>query len=86
MLTTAGLQATHASDRIGNNDFYKVLSAVGGRSILAAETRSTGAALAAPDVLKSIASQCKETDYYYGAEHAHGPNMISIEFEMKPEE
>jgi hypothetical protein len=86
MLTTAGLQATHASDRIGSNDFYKVLSAVGGRSILAAETRRTGAALAPSDVLKSIASQCKETDYYYGAEHAHGPNMISVEFEMKPEE
>jgi hypothetical protein len=86
MLTTAGLHATHAADRIGSNDFYKVLSAVGGRSILAAEQRSSSAALAPTDVLRSVASQCKDTDYYFGAEHAQGPNMISVEFELKPDE
>ena len=86
MLTTAGLQATHASDRMGSQGFYKVLSAVGGRGILAAEKRSTRAPLAPADVLKSIASQCKETDYYFGAQHAHGPNMISVEFDLKPDE
>ena len=86
MLTTAGLQATHASDRMGSTDFYKVLSAVGGRSILTAETRSTSAPLAPSDVLKSVASQCQDTDYYFGAEHAHGPSMLSVEFEIKPEE
>jgi len=86
MLTTAGLHATHAADRIGSNDFYKVLSAVGGRSILAAEQRSSSAALAPTDVLRSVASQCKDTDYYFGAEHAQGPNMISVEFELKPDD
>ena len=86
MLTTAGLQATHASDRMGSIEFYKVLSAVGGRSILAAEQRSTHAPLAPTEVLHSIASQSKETDYYFGAEHAHGPSMLSVEFELKPEE
>jgi hypothetical protein len=86
MLTTAGLEATHASDRIGSNDFYKVLSAVGGRSVIAAENRSTRAPLPATDVLKSIASQCKDTDYYYGAEHKPGANMVAVEFELKPEE
>jgi hypothetical protein len=86
MLTTAGLQATHASDRMGSKSFYKVLSAVGGRGILAAENRSTGASLAPADVLKSVASQCPQTDYYFGAQHADGPNMISVEFELKPDE
>ena len=86
MLTTAGLQATHASDRMGSKDFYKVLSAVGGRGVLAAENRSTCAPLAPTDVLKSIVSQCKDTDYYFGAEHAHGPSMLSVEFDLKPDE
>ena len=86
MLTTAGLHATHASDRMGSMDFYKVLSAVGGRSIIAAEKRSTRAPLAPADVLTSIVSQCKDTDYYFGAEHAHGPKMISVEFEITPDE
>jgi hypothetical protein len=86
MLTTAGLQATHASDRMGSQEFYKVISAVGGRSILAAEQRSTCAPLAPADVLRRVTSQCKETDFYFGAEHAHGPKMISVEFELKPEE
>jgi hypothetical protein len=86
MLTTAGLHATHASDRIGSQGFYKVLSAVGGRSVLACEHRSTGAALAPTDVLKSIAGQCKNTDYYFGAEQSHGPSIITVEFDLKPAE
>jgi hypothetical protein len=86
MLTTAGLQATHASDRMGSREFYKVLSAIGGRSILAAEQRSTRAPLAPADVLDRVARQCKDTDYYFGAEHAQGPKMISVEFELKPDE
>ena len=86
MLTTAGLQATHASDRMGSKSFYKVLSAVGGRGVLAAENRSTGASLAPADLLKSVASQCPQTDYYFGAQHADGQNMISVEFELKPDE
>ena len=86
MLTTAGLQATHASDRMGSREVYKVLSAIGGRSILAAENRQTRAPLAPADVLKSVASQCQDTDYYFGAEHAHGPTMMSVEFDMKPDE
>ena len=86
MLTNAGLKATHASDRMGSKDFYKVLSAVGGRSLLGAENRSTRAPLAPADVLQSISSQCKDTEYYFGVEHAHGPNMIAVEFELKPDE
>jgi hypothetical protein len=86
MLTTAGLHATHASDRNGSREFYKVLSAIGGRSILAGENRVTRAPLAPADLLKSIASQSNDIDYYFGAEHAHGPKMISVEFELKPDE
>jgi hypothetical protein len=86
MLRTAGLDATHASDRMGSKGFYKVLSAVGGRSILAAENSRTHETLAAADVIHSIASQSKDTDYYLGAEHAHGPNMVAVEFELKPDE
>jgi hypothetical protein len=86
MLTTAGLQTTHASDRNGSTDFYKVLSAVGGRAVLAAEKRSTSAALAPTDVLQSIVRQCPDTEYYFGAEHAHGPSMLTVEFDLKPDE
>jgi hypothetical protein len=86
MLTTAGLQATHASDRMGSREFYKVLSAIGGRSILAGEKRSTRAPVAAADVPNSIATQCQDTDYYFGAENAHGPSMLAVEFELKPDE
>ena len=86
MLNNAGLQATHASDRMGSKDFYKVLSAVGGRSMLAAEKRSTRTALAPADVLQSIVAQCKDTEYYFGVEHANGPKMVAVEFELKPDE
>jgi len=86
MLTTAGLSATHASDRIGSQQFYKVLAAVGGRSVVAAEKRSTGAALAPSDVIRSIAGQCKDTQYYFGAEQSHGPSIVTVEFDLKPEE
>jgi hypothetical protein len=86
ILTTAGLHATHVSDHMGSQDFYKVLSAVGGHSILAAEQRSSCVTLVPTDVLWSVASQCKDTDYYFGAEHAHGPNMLSVEFELKTDE
>ena len=86
MLTTAGLQATHASDRIASQGFYKVLSAVGGRSVLAGERRSTRAPLPQAEVLESIAGQCKNTDYYFGAEQSHGPSITTIEFDLKPQE
>jgi hypothetical protein len=71
---------------MGSREFYKVLSAIGGRSILACEKRSTRAPVAAADVLTSIASQCQDTDYYFGAENAHGPSMLAVEFELKPDE
>jgi hypothetical protein len=47
---------------------------------------STRAALAPTDVRKSIVSQCQDTEYYFGAEHAHGPSMLTIEFDLKPDE
>ena len=37
-------------------------------------------------MLQSISRQCKDTEYYFGVEHAHGPNMIAVEFELKPDE
>ena len=45
MLTNSGLSASHAADRMGTRDFYKVLSAVGGHSVLTAEKGVANTAL-----------------------------------------
>jgi hypothetical protein len=86
MLTNSGLCASHAADRMGTKDFYKVLSAVGGHSMLAAETGSTNAALQPHEILQSMLSGCKDTQYYFGVQPKEGAPMMSLEFELKPEE
>jgi len=84
MLTNSGLSASHAADLMGTREFYKVLSAVGGHSLLSAE--KSYATLQPAQMLDSMLSGCSETQYYFGAENAEGAQMMSVQFEMKEEE
>lgn len=86
MLTNSGLSASHAADRMGTKQFYKVLCAVGGLSVLTAEKGAANAPLQPADVLHSMLTGCKETQYYFGAENKDGAAMMALEFEVKPEE
>jgi len=86
MLTNSGLSVNHAADRMGSNDFYKILSAVGGQMIISAEKGASNAPLKPADILQSMLSGCKETQYYCGAEHAAGASMLTLQFDLKPEE
>lgn len=86
MLTNSGLSASHAADRKGSTDFYKVLSAVGGQMIISAEKGLTNMPLKPADILHSMLNGCKETQYYCGAEHADGSSMLTLQFELKKEE
>ena len=84
MLTNSGLSASHAADRMGTKDFYKVLCAVGGHSMLSAE--KANATLQPAQILHSMLSGCSDTQYYFGAENTDGAQMMSLEFELKDEE
>ena len=84
MLTNSGLSASHAADRMGTKEFYKVLSAVGGHSMLSAEKSS--ATLQPAQILDSMLRGCSETHYYFGAENTEGAQMMSLQFELKDEE
>jgi hypothetical protein len=84
MLTNSGLSASHAADRMGTKDFYKVLCAVGGHSMLSAE--KANATLQPAQILDSMLSGCSDTQYYFGAENTDGAQMMSLEFELKDEE
>jgi hypothetical protein len=86
MLTNSGLCASHAADRMGTKDFYKVLCAVGGHSLLGAEKGLTNAPMHPAEILQSMLSGCKDTSYYFGVQHVDGAPMMSLEFELKPEE
>lgn len=84
MLTNSGLSASHAADRMGTKEFYKVLCAIGGHSMLSAE--KSNATLQPAQILDSMLSGCSETQYYFGAENTDGAQMMSLQFEMKDEE
>jgi len=86
MLTNSGLCASHAADRMGTKDFYKVLCAVGGHSLLSAENASTNKLMQPPEILQSMLNGCKDTNYYFGVPHSEGASMMALEFELKPEE
>lgn len=86
MLTNSGLAASHAADRMGSRDFYKVLCAVGGQMIISAEKGLTNLPLKPADILQSMLNGCKETQYYCGAQHADGASMLTLQFELKQEE
>ncbi len=86
MLTNSGLCASHDADRMGTKDFYKVLCAVGGHSLLSAERGSTTAPMQPPEILQSMLDGAKDTHYYFGVPHADGASMLSLQFELKPEE
>jgi len=84
MLTNSGLSVSHAADRMGTKEFYKVMSAIGGHSLISAEK---GAATLPPaQILDSMLRGCGETQYYFGAENVDGAQMMSLEFELKEEE
>jgi len=84
MLTNSGLSANHAADRMGTKEFYRVISAVAGHSLLSAE--KSYATLQPAQMLDSMLSGCSETQYYFGAENVEGAQMMSLQFEMKEEE
>jgi hypothetical protein len=86
MLTNSGLSASHAADRMGTKDFYKVLCAVGGKSILAAEKTALNTTLTPTEMLDSMLRGCKDTQYYFGAQNVQGVPIMALEFELKPEE
>lgn len=86
MLTSSGLSASHAADRMGTREFYKVLCAVGGNTLLTAEKGAANTPLRPADILHSMLSGCKETQYYFGAENVDGASMMALQFELKPEE
>jgi hypothetical protein len=86
MLTSSGLSASHAADRMGTKEFYKVLCAVGGHIVLTAEKGAANTPLRPADILHSMLSGCKETQYYFGAENVDGAPMMALQFELKPEE
>jgi hypothetical protein len=85
MLTNSGLSASHAADRNGTKDFYKLICAVGGHSLLAAEKGISKVPLPPAEVLNSMLKGCKETQYYFGVENTGQP-MLSLQFELKQEE
>ena len=86
MLTNSGLSASHAADRMGTRDFYKVLCAVGGQMVISAEKGLVNMPLKPTDILQSMLTGCKETQYYCGAQHADGESMMTLQFELKQEE
>ena len=86
MLTNAGLSANHVADRIGTRDFHKVLCALGGRPVLAAEKGVDNTALVPAETLHSMESGCPETKYCLGAPNTYGSSMMCLEFELKQEE
>lgn len=86
MLTNSGLSANHAADRMGTKDFYKVLCAVGGQSLLTAERGASNAPLTPTEMLDSMLRGCKDTHYYFGVENVQGAPMMALQFELKQEE
>jgi hypothetical protein len=84
MLSNSGLSANHAADRNGTKDFYKVLCAVGGHSLLTAE-KGSSLPLPPTEILNSMLQGCKETQYYFGVQNTGQP-MMSLHFELKNEE
>jgi hypothetical protein len=85
MLSNSGLSASHAADRNGTRDFYKVLCAVGGHSLLTAEKAGSTVPLTPAEILNSMKNGCKETQYYFGVQNTGQP-MMSLHFELKQEE
>jgi hypothetical protein len=86
MLTNAGLSAHHAADRMGTQDFYKVICAVGGRTVLSAEKGPDKVLVPPAEMLSGMLNKCTETHYYLGAENQQLSSMMCLEFELKPEE
>jgi hypothetical protein len=85
MLSNSGLSASHAADRNGTKDFYKVLCAVGGHSLLTAEKAGSTVPLTPAEILNSMKNGCKETQYYFGVQNTGQP-MMSLHFELKQDE
>jgi hypothetical protein len=86
MLTNAGLAAHHAADRMATQDFYKVICAVGGRTVLSAERGPEKVSLSPAEMLSGMLSKCTDTHYYLGAQNHELSSMMCLEFELKPEE
>jgi len=86
MLTNSGLSASHAADRMGTRGFYKVLCAVGGQSLLTAENNVSQTPLTPGEMLDRMTRGCKDTHYYFGVQNEQGAPMMSLQFELKPEE
>ena len=86
MLTNAGLAAHHAADRMATQDFYKVICAVGGRTVLSAERGPERVSLSPAEMLSGMLSKCTDTHYYLGAQNHELSSMMCLEFELKPEE
>lgn len=86
LLTNSGLSVHHAADRMGTNEFYKIIASVGGHMVISAEKGLSDIPLKPADILQSMLSGCKETQYYCGAEHTRGDSMLTLQFDLKPEE